>query len=361
MRRPTVILATLLGLAALAAPVAEASWTIKGRGFGHGVGMSQYGAYGFALQGWTYDRILAHYYRGTQVGSASPRQVRVLLATGRPALTVSAATATDRKGAKYTLAPGRQTIGPRLEVATTAGRKKLASPVRFAGGVTLGGNAYRGSLVVYSSSGVLSAVNHVGLEEYLYGVVPWEMPSTWAREALKAQAVVARSYALATLKPSATFDLYADTRSQVYGGIRAETARTNQAVAETALQVVLYRGEVAETYFSSTSGGHTENNEFSFLGGTPEPYLRGVPDPYDGVSPYHRWTRKMGLRQIERRLGGFVRGRLKRIKAIKRGASPRIVKAKVVATRGVRRISGPKLRARLGLRDTWAHFVKRKG
>ena len=180
-------------------------------------------------------------------------------------------------------------------------------------------------------------------------------------EALKTQAVAARSYALSSPVRGAGFDHYADTRSQVYGGVSAETGRTNQAVAETAYQVVMAGGKVAQTFFFSTSGGHTENNENSFLGGTPLPYLRGVPDPNEAAagSPYHSWKRKFTQRGIEAELGGLVKGKLKRIVVSKRGASPRIITARIVGTGGSATASGPTLRARLGLPDTWAFFRRR--
>ena len=85
------------------------------------------------------------------------------------------------------------------------------------------------------------------------------------------------------------FDQYADTRSQVYRGYLGETPSTNAAVAATAGQVVTYDGEIATTFFFSTSGGHTENVENVFTGGSPKPWLKGVKDPYDDSSPYHRW------------------------------------------------------------------------
>src|SRR5439155_1171605 len=145
---------------------------------------------------------------------------------------------------------------------------------------------YRGSIQVAVTGGKLRAINMVGLEQYLYGVVPSEMPYTWLPEALKAQAVAARSYALATRRTGA-FDLYPDTRSQVYLGIEHEKPSTNSAVDATAGQVVLYQGEVAKTYFFSTSGGRTASAEDVW--GKPVPYLVSVPDPYDSISPYHNW------------------------------------------------------------------------
>jgi len=182
------------------------------------------------------------------------------------------------------------------------------------------------------------------------------MPSSWHPEALQAQAVAARSYAIATDKPG-PFDHYPDTRSQVYRGVAGETASSNAAVAATAGQVLTYGGRPAVTYFFSTSGGHTENVENVFLGADPQPYLRGVPDPYDGGSPYHRWRLRLSTARLNRLLSGYVLGRFRRLEVIKRGASPRIVTARVRSSFGTKLITGPTLRARLGLRDTWARFT----
>jgi stage II sporulation protein D len=191
-------------------------------------------------------------------------------------------------------------------------------------------------------------------------VIAKESPASWPPEALRAQAIAARSYALSTSKGGAGFDHYDDTRSQVYGGVAAETVKTNQAVVDTTLRVVLYGGKIAQTYFFSTSGGATENNEFSSLGfgGTPIPYLRGVPDPYDNLSPYHRWTRKFSQSAIQSRLGDLVRGKVKNIVVNQTGSSPRIVQATIVGSLTSRTVSGPTLQANLGLRDTWATFRK---
>ena len=192
------------------------------------------------------------------------------------------------------------------------------------------------------------------------GVVAKESPPSWPLEALKAQAVAARSYALASPVRGAGFDQYPDTRSQVYGGAKAETTRTNQAVAETASQVVTYQGKVAQTFFFSTSGGHTENNENVFIGGTPQPYLRGVPDPYEAEagSSYFKWTRKFSNASMRAKLGGRVKGKLRNIVVVSRGVSPRIVKAQLVGSGGTSEISGPDLKSALGLPDTWAFFSK---
>ena len=141
----------------------------------------------------------------------------------------------DARGKVRKLKAGTQNL-------VAAKLKPLRLPLRYVPGgapLQLDGTAYRGALLVHRRAGKLTVVNRLPLDRYLRGVVPWEMPDDWQREALRAQAVVARSYALATLKPGALFDLYADTRSQVYGGIPAEAASTNRAIGSTAGRVAL--------------------------------------------------------------------------------------------------------------------------
>jgi stage II sporulation protein D len=230
--------------------------------------------------------------------------------------------------------------------------------------VVAGKGTYRGSLEVRTSSSGLDAINVLDIEDYVRGVVSRESPSSWPTEALKAQAVAARSYVLSTAAHGGTFDVFDDTRSQAYGGVGAETAKTDQAVSATHLQVVLYRGKVAQTFFFSTSGGHTENNEFSSLGfGQPAvPYLRGVDDPYEAEagSPYEHWKRKYSLGRMSSALSGLgLRGKLRNIVVTQRGTSPRIVHANLIGSGGTTTVNGPQLAGALGLPDTWAFFKKK--
>jgi peptidoglycan hydrolase-like amidase len=267
-----------------------ALFLFDGHGFGHGIGMSQYGAWGYALHGATYQQILQHYYPGTTLGTTSTSIVRVLLASGKKTLKISCSvpfTVTDGTGAAHQLAAGAVSLGPKLLVNGQA----LPAPLTFqagAGGWMTLARPYRGQIQVDVVDGRLRAINVVGLEDYLYGVVPSEMPSTWAAPALEAQAVASRSYALATRTVAAPFDVYADSRSQVYLGVSRETPATNAAVDATKAQVVMYGGKVASTFFSASSGGETES--ISDAWGVPAlPYLVAVPDPWDVLSPYHDW------------------------------------------------------------------------
>jgi stage II sporulation protein D len=305
---PVLAVAALVAASASAAPRERAQTAplcarctqpvlvITGRGWGHGVGMSQYGALGFALQGAGFDAILAHYYRGTELTQAPVKRIRVLLAGGAKTLSVASKApfrVRDALGDVHQLPAGTQRFGPGLRVRKLDQPKptQLQGPVVFLPGrepLEVNGRAYRGELRVVVEKARLRAINSLGLEAYLYGVVPSEMPHRWPPEALKAQAVAARSYALATRR-SGEFDVYSDVRSQVYRGIPEEEEQTNEAIDATAGLVVTYGGQVAHTYFFSTSGGRTATVGDVWPSSKPLPYLVSVPDPYDSISPYHRW------------------------------------------------------------------------
>jgi len=284
-----VLACALAALALWAAPAGAATLIVEGAGDGHGVGMSQDGALGYAEHGWSDAQILAHYYTGTALGRA----------------------------------PAGATV-----------------------------KVLEGSRVVT-----------VALERYVRGVVAAEMPSSWPLAALEAQAIASRTYALTDHAGGSRFDVYADTRSQVYESppttAAAETAASNAAVAATAGQIVTYAGQPAITYYFASSGGMTEDNENSFLGSTPQPWLRAVPDSYEGASS--RWKLELGFAAASARLRGLVKGSLRGIEVLARGASPRIVSAEVLGSRGSTPVSGPELEARLGLQSAWAYFSVKSG
>jgi SpoIID/LytB domain protein len=258
---------------------------IEGTGNGHGVGMSQDGALGYARHGLSYQQILAHYYTGTSLGLASPKTVVKVL--------------------------------------------------------------------------VGSKVKRIPLERYVRGVVAAEMPASWPAAALQAQAVASRTYALTAHAGGSRFDVYSDTRSQVYQGAAAETPASNAAVAATAGQVVQYAGRPAITFFFASSGGMTESVQYGFPGAEPAPWLVGVSDAYEGgVS---RWRLEVPFSTAAKRLRGLYRGHFHGVEVIKRGASPRILNARVLGTAAASVLSGPALAGRLGLDSTWEYFYVRSG
>jgi stage II sporulation protein D len=377
MRRSALVLLALTLLTLAAAPAANAAtrFVIKGHGWGHGIGMSQWGALGYAQHGFTFRDILDHYYSETSLVTVSPSpSVRVLLQSGSRTRVSGAVAAADRALDPAKTYGARAVAGGRVALLSPTGRKlaTVDPPLAFqapdGGSVVLRGTAanglrdsrYRGAIEVRPSGSRVLAINALGLEDYVRGVVSGESPSSWPAAALQAQAVAARSYAVTTNVGTRDdgIDQYADVRSQVYRGVAAEVPSTDAAVRATRGLVVAYQGRPVTTFFFSTSGGHTENVEYSFIGALPRPWLRGVDDPFDSVSPRHTWgpIRLTGSGAASR-LRGLVRGSFRGIKVLQRGSSPRIVRAQVLGTRGATAVSGPTLRARLGLFDTWASFT----
>jgi SpoIID/LytB domain protein len=354
------VVAALLGPAGAApqsssGPVTVTTFVITGRGWGHGVGMAQWGAYGYAKHGVTYDRILAHYYPGTKPAPAPVSKVKVLLIESARRLVVSSPDSfrvQDATGVVHDLAGGNYPLDSSLtlQVDPAKGPEAFPGPLTFLPGKSplWLAHPFRGTFRVTATGKTLSVVNTVALESYLRGVVSNEMPHDWPLEAVKAQAVAARSYALAHLRGGG-FDVYGDTRDQVYGGIATETPVGDQAVAATKRQVLLYRGEIATTYFFSSSGGRTAAITDVFQSAKPTPYLVSVPDPYDTFSPYHTWgpvTIPAGTAARLLQVPGLAD--LRPVPATGRARS--IV---VAGPNGDVAVAGGEARRALGLRSTW--------
>ncbi|MBM3677841.1 MAG: SpoIID/LytB domain-containing protein [Actinobacteria bacterium] len=277
-------------------PPVEPVWVLTGGGWGHGVGMSQWGAYGQAQAGRSFEQILTTYYRGTEVSRTGRSNVRVLLADGVPTAAFSgegALVVVDGNGRKYRIRDGRLTLAKTLvaPIGPKGTKVPLAPPVRVQPtvGVIVSYRdvARRGAYVVQPSAGGLLVVNELPMEAYLRGVLPGEVPYGWPIEALKAQAVAARTYAFTSLKPDSPWDVYTDVRSQVYGGVPLEKAETDRAILETSGRILLYQGAPARTFYFSSSGGRTFSAREIFGGDTA--YLQAVDDPWDATSPHHAW------------------------------------------------------------------------
>jgi stage II sporulation protein D len=347
------------------------TFVIEGRGWGHGIGMGQYGAQGFALDGRTYREILAHYYRGTTLGTRS-ETIRVRLAAGRSSLTIGSDAAFKGGSANLGAGTWRVTAPPSGGLRLTRGSttRRVAGRTTFEAGsafLELNGPRYRGTIQLRRSSGRVWAVNIVSLNSYVRGVVPREMPTSWHAEALKAQSVAARTYALAAGGHCGWFGtnvMCPDTSDQVYGGRDAETTASNAAVEATGSRVVLSGGALATTFFFSTSGGRTANVAHEWGGN--QPYLVSVNDPFDSLSPHHRWGPgdaeddcPGGGRDcvwtggaLKDRLGSRVQGALVDMTVTRNGSS-RVEHVRATGTAGATNISGATMRSVLGLRSTW--------
>lgn len=412
--RPTVLVTVLALLASLGALTAArpsavladdpapapsgptpigATVTIHGRGYGHGVGMSQHGARGRALAGATSTEILAHYFQGATLGSIpldTPIRVRVLndfKATATRPLLLYGRRGEWRFDGSATVYPKDARIELRPTLRTTTSGTTATWRVRVIGptgsvlrdgtiksfrvrGVTNTTvfqvasrtstyDLYRGALRIGLSATTprASATNELTLERYLRGVVPAEMPSTWPTEALKAQAIAARSYAARRLRPGISFyDVPDDTTSQVYLGVRGEKPATTAVVAATAGIVLMSGSSIANTLFHSTGGGATEHNENVYVSATgatvasPVSYLRGSSDrrpdgaAFDSASPYATWsTRTYTREQLSTWFGRDPRTNVGAITALdlrSRGVSGRLIRVTLIGSLGTKTVSG---------------------
>ena len=366
----TLVAVSICSLASLAGSVpaasAQVSWIVHGRGFGHGVGMSAYGAYGYALHGKDYRFILGHYYEGTTIGTLpGPRIVRVLLDISPGDVGFSGATSACGQALEPSRSYQAHRVARSVVLRSSAG-KTLANcgrKLRAAGAGTIeiaGLGRYRGALEVVPTEEAarsLNVVNALTVEQYVKGVIPNESPPSWPLAELQAQAVASRSFALTGGVDGNGFDLYSDTRSQVYKGLESEYKSSDEAAESTRGQVLMYGGKIAEALFSACSGGHTESIQNVF-GGPAIPYLQGVPDPYDGLCPLHEWTLRFSGPEISAKLAPYLDGRLKQVVIAKVGVSPRIVEAKLVGTGGTTSVTGEQLEVALGGYATWMTFQK---
>jgi stage II sporulation protein D len=367
MKRARIVVLSLVLLAVGASPATAGgavTWVVKGGGFGHGVGMSAYGAYGYGEHGSGYQQILHHYFRGIRIKPVEGAPlVRVLLTIGSGDVSFSRGTA----ACGHSLDPSRTYTahrrGSSVRLLTGAGKLVARCGERLhadSNGVIriAGVGLYRGALELVpteSAAGSLNVVNSLNVNSYARGSLPGEVPPEWPMATLKAFAVACRSIALSTDVGGNGFDLYADTRTQVYGGVKLESERTDLAVRSTRSQVAMYGGAVAQTTYFSSSGGRTESG---FLGAPDVPYLQSVNDPYDYYSPLHEWAFRFSQAEMNSRLGPYVDGALRGIKVTQRGDSPRIDYAKLIGTRGTATIRGDTLALALGLYDRWAYFKK---
>jgi SpoIID/LytB domain protein len=382
---PVVALVAVV-LPPTAAQAASGEATFVGHGWGHGRGMGQYGALGYALNyGWSSAQILDHFYMGTVAGNAgNPEMTVELLAhSGKPlvvtapGLTVNG-TPVGGQAVKLTLS-GSNVIAARgaacgsttwttfgtypassTRVRTTAAPTTLDNLLSTCESTGL--RAYRGDLAVVSSGGIQMAINHLPTESYLRGVVPHESPAYWGSlgggkgmQALKAQAVAARSYALASTRSSGAHTC--DTSScQVYDGAGTKTSTTwtlpEQPLTDTAILATagvvrtLNNGSLARTEFSSSTGGYTAGGTFP-----------AVPDAGDSIAdnPNHSWTTARALSGMASSLGT---GTIASVTVTARNGlgadGGRVTNVKVVTAAGaVRNFSGSQVQAALGLNSDW--------
>lgn len=308
----------------------NAKLLVPGHGWGHARGMGQYGAKGMAQSGDTWTDIVTHFYSGVALGKRGAEDIRVLVATG-PAVTITSsspftvswsdgtaiASSDDSTpyfrarytGSKYVVERSASWQGSWTSVASGSRHvvfTRGASVLQLVANSKGGTKYLRGSVIArYSSVDGMRAINELGLEEYLYGVVPHESPASWPAEALKSQSVAARTYAVykkdAARSKGNSYDICSTTSCQVYYGyarkesagssrIALEFSSSNSAVEATAGRVLLYGGKPILAEYSSSTGGYTAPSSVA--------YMKAVPDTGDAVSPYHDWEGEVTVSDV---------------------------------------------------------------
>ncbi len=361
--------------------------SFSGHGWGHGRGMGQYGALGFAVDyGWSYQQILDRYYGGTVLGNVGSREVTVeltalnsteLVAIGRDLRVNGAAvgagdvailartqpdgsvllwTSGSCAGPTWTPLGGTYRAGAvEIGTASQSGFDRLVRVCEASGE-----RAYRGTLSVQQVSGAQMTFNRLSSEDYLRGVVPRESPAGWGSlgggrgmQALMAQSVAARSYALSGSRPSGatTCDT---TACQVYsgaaftaGGVQTilDATTTNQAIDATAGQVRLTGTTIARTEFSSSTGGWTAGGTFP-----------AVVDEGDATSsnPNHDWVTTIAASTVSAQLGvGTVRSLVVTQRNGLGADGGRVLAVQVTGSSGSRTMTGSQVRTALGLKSDW--------
>ncbi|TCM46572.1 SpoIID/LytB domain protein [Kribbella sp. VKM Ac-2568] len=361
----------------------QANTTITGRGYGHGRGMSQYGAQGAAIAGRSAKQILDFYYPGTTVGKATGGIRIRITADTTDGVRVAAANQLrirDLKAGQVTTLPTASTrnqwsIDPYGEhgsrVRSYNARTKawtlwktLAGMAQFEGPTAISlilpsGSVvrYRGALRSGDVTGAhLDTINVLPLESYLRGVVPREALVSWKPAALQAQSVAARTYSAYYRKRNTAriYDLCDTTSCQVYGGYNSEQTATNTAITATAGQIRLYKGNPIIAEFSSSNGGATAAGTVAYQVMKVDGW-----DAYPGnKNPHASWSVSRTSAQLQ---AAFGVGSLRSLRVTKRtGVGPtggRVVTVEAVGSSGKRVFTGDQVRAKLGLRSAWFTFV----
>ncbi|HVQ17572.1 MAG TPA: SpoIID/LytB domain-containing protein [Actinomycetes bacterium] len=389
---PVIVTTPALATESYAVP-ASRTLVLSGLGFGHGIGMSQFGAEGMGRLGKSYRQILTFYYPGTSMDHVSAqRSIRVSLSGivryggGRPNVMVkprsglhavnngnNVALPTRFGGSavtKYGVLHRDHSLEVRAYNGTDSIRVKsgLNGTVRFltdagrtSSHVTLlsaSGSArtYRGFVDVHRSDSGLLVISNLLLEDYLRSVVSAEVPGSWTSAALRAQAVAARSYALlAQVNARAdhrAYDICDTTYCQVYGAMGSESKPESAAVRRTAGQYLKSGGTPAFTMFSSANGGYSVSGSRS--------YLVAKADPYDGVVTGsanwgHSWEQTITAASVQHAWPQI--GKLKKLKVLRRDGNGqwggRVLRVALVGSRDSMRVSGDSFRWAMGLKSTW--------
>jgi len=313
---------------------------------------------------------------GQSAANAAEELIRIGILIGQPSVSLTAEDAWQlidpADGSVLGEGEAREVVSFRAQGGqVNTGSSDVGVSVRFipanGGAVKVNNAAYRGLIELRAVGDNLTVINILPLEEYLYGVLPKEIPAAWPAEALRAQAIVSRTYAVASKNRYAAegYDLKATVSDQVYGGLGAEQANTNAAVDATEGMVLTYQGKTITAVFHASSGGYTENNEDVWQG-SPSPYLRAVPDEFDSAqpdNPHRSWQTSLTLADIAAKLAGGGRdvGEVYSVAAAgEKTVSGRQREIIVRGSKGSQEITATSFRTLLSLKSTRFDIVTRE-
>lgn len=351
---------------------------ISGAGWGHGKGMSQWGAYGAASKGLSYAEIIDFYYPGTTLKTQTNQTMRIWISVNSSdnvyARPDSGLIVKDSAGRKLTLPTGSKYTKWRI---SRSGSKRVLAYRSSSGAyvtystklnpgrvwyfknvktnkvrVAIPGSStrtYRGAIAAKFYGSGMRTVNHVPMESYLRSVVPAEMPASWSAHAVRAQAVAARTYA-AWMKANTSYsgyDLCDTSACQVYKGVASEYSASDKAITATAGKIATYKGDPALTMFSSSNGG------WSASGGSGYPYLKAQKDPYDGVKRDQSWSVTLSSSKIENAYASI--GDLESVQVTERDGDGtyggRVETMKITGSKGSVTVSGGSFKSTFGLKE----------
>jgi len=364
-----VLTAASLAVAPTPRALAQMSFTVSGGGWGHGVGMSQYGAKGRADAGQVATDILAAYYPGATLEPRSLAGPRVKLAdttasefstSGGPIYATPAGEAPvliANPGQRFSFRMFGSTViyqrvdngpGP-IGVLTSSSRVAITWDAGQTLTVSATGRSYAyGRLnIIPTATNYGMVLEGMSMEQYLYGL--GEMPASWNNEALRAQAVAGRSFAAYRLThpQSPDFDMYASVSDQAYVGTTQSSGPSGpnwvNAVDGSAPLVLVSGGAVVQAFYNSSNGGHTERSDYVFVASLP--YYQATPDPYDAVAanPNASWTRTFGGDELGAWINSAGRGAVGSVTGItvggNVGSSGRVDKATITVTGTARTVT----------------------
>jgi len=400
-----LVLMLSMALAGLRPASAATTVIFYGSGDGHGLGMSQWGAYGLAVDGWGSSKILTHFYRGTSVRTPSlPKKIRVGLTTDRTVVHLTAKVHPVRVwvGAPHTgTLVGSIPVGDTWAVHAKDGDYAIRDGAGHLVGGTRWGSPTRDLVLTYANAGARvfipetdqiwgdgftyargsiefnltscggadgcdeRVIARLGLEDYVDGI--GEVPASWPMASLQAQAVAARTYAVYSLvhyglRAGCACDLTDGSGDQTYIGYDRESGtdgdRWVHAVDATAGRVVTYGGEVIQSFYAASDGGHSDSVEDVWHGGDPAyaiPWLTGVCDPgeWTPANPWKTWTRTFDDTTLTARIQPYTGsiGTVASFSHVVRASGGRILTATAVGALGTATVTGTELRAALGLPD----------